>query len=160
MSTESDRKVRREHLCRDAFIYVRQSSPSQILNNTESTARQYALRDRAVAIGWPIERVHTIDDDQGRTAASFAQRDGFESLLSEVAVGHAGILLGLEVPRLARNNAAWQRLLQVCALTGCLVGDEDGIYDPAHFNDRLLLGIKGTIAEAELHVLTARLIGA
>jgi DNA invertase Pin-like site-specific DNA recombinase len=160
MSTESDRKVRREHLCRDAFIYVRQSSHIQILNNTESTARQYALRDRAVALGWPIERVHTIDDDQGRTAAEFSQRDGFESLLSEVAIGHAGILFGLEVSRLARNNAAWQRLLEVCALTGCLVGDEDGIYDPAHFNDRLLLGIKGTIAEAELHVLTARLVGA
>jgi DNA invertase Pin-like site-specific DNA recombinase len=160
MSTENYRKVRREHLCRDAFIYVRQSSHIQTLNNTESTARQYALRDRAVALGWPIERVHTIDDDQGVTAATFAQRDGFESLLSEVAVGHAGILFGLEVSRLARNNAAWQRLLEVCALTGCLVGDEDGIYDPAHFNDRLLLGIKGTIAEAELHVLTARLVGA
>ncbi len=160
MSTESYRKVRREHLCRDAFIYVRQSSPSQILNNTESTARQYALRDRAVALGWPVERIHTIDDDQGRTAASLAQRDGFETLLSEVAVGHAGILFGLEVSRLARNNATWQRLLEVCALTGCLVGDEDGLYDPTHFNDRLLLGIKGTIAEAELHVLTARLVGA
>ena len=159
MLTEFHRKVRSEHLQRDAFLYIRQSTPRQVLRNTESTKRQYALRDRAVALGWPIERIHTLDDDQGRTAATAEHRDGFQKLVSEVALGHAGLLLGLEVSRLARNNADWQRLLELCALAGCLVGDEDGVYDPAHFNDRLLLGLKGTMSEAELHVLTARLVG-
>jgi DNA invertase Pin-like site-specific DNA recombinase len=159
MFTEFHRKVRPEHLQRDAFLYVRQSSPRQILRNTESTKRQYALRDHAVALGWPIERIHTVDDDQGRPAATAQHRDGFQKLVSEVALGRAGILLGLEVSRLARNNADWQRLLELCALAGCLVGDEDGVYDPAHFNDRLLLGLKGTMSEAESHVLTDRLVG-
>jgi DNA invertase Pin-like site-specific DNA recombinase len=159
MFTEFHRKVRAEHLRRDAFLYVRQSTARQILKNTESTKRQYALRDRAVALGWPIERVHTIDHDQGRSGARAERRDGFEKLVSEVALGHAGILLGLEVSRLARNDADWQRLLELCALYGCLVGDEDGVYDPTDFNDRLLLGLKGTISAAELHVLTARLVG-
>lgn len=159
MFTEFHRKVRAEHLQRDAFVYVRQSTPRQVLEHAESTKRQYALRDRAVALGWPIERIHTVDDDQGLTAATAEHRNGFQKLVSEAALGRAGILLGLEVSRLARNNADWQRLLEVCALAGCLVGDEDGIYDPAHFNDRLLLGLKGTMSEAELHVLTARLIG-
>lgn len=159
MFTEFHRKVRLEHLERDAFLYVRQSTPRQVLRNTESTRRQYALRDHAVALGWPIERIHTVDDDQGRPAATAEHRDGFQKLISEVALGHAGILLGLEVSRLARNNADWLRLLELCALAGCLVGDEDGVYDPAHFNDRLLLGLKGTMSEAELHVLTARLVG-
>lgn len=159
MFTEFHRKVRAEHLQRDAFLYVRQSTARQVLQNSESTRRQYALRDHAVALGWPIERIHTVDDDQGRTAVTAENRDGFQRLVTEVALGHAGILLGLEVSRLARNNADWQRLLEVCALAGCLVGDEDGIYDPAYFNDRLLLGLKGTMSEAELHVLTARLVG-
>jgi DNA invertase Pin-like site-specific DNA recombinase len=159
MFTELHRKVHAGHLQRDAFIYVRQSSPGQVLRNSESKKRQYALRECAVALGWPIERIHTIDCDQGRTAASAEHRDGFQRLVSEVALGHAGLLLGLEVSRLARNNADWQRLLEVCVLSGCLVGDEDGIYDPAHFNDRLLLGLKGTMSEAELHVLHARLQG-
>jgi DNA invertase Pin-like site-specific DNA recombinase len=159
MFTEYHRKVRAEHLRRDAFLYVRQSTPRQILKNAESTKRQYALRDRAVALGWPIERVHTIDHDQGRSGARAENRDGFEKLVSEVVLGRAGILLGLEVSRLARNDADWQRLLELCALYGCLVGDEDGVYDPTDFNDRLLLGLKGTISAAELHVLTARLAG-
>ena len=159
MFTEFHRKVRADHLRRNAFLYVRQSTSRQVLQNAESTKRQYALRDQAVALGWPIERVHTIDDDQGHSGARAENRDGFQKLVSEVALGRAGILLGLEVSRLARNNADWQRLLEVCALSGCLVGDEDGIYDPAHFNDRLLLGLKGTMSEAELHVLKARLIG-
>jgi DNA invertase Pin-like site-specific DNA recombinase len=159
MFTEFHRKVRAEHLRRDAFLYVRQSTPRQILKNAESTKRQYALRDRAVALGWPIERVNTIDHDQGRSGARAESRDGFEKLVSEVVLGRAGILLGLEVSRLARNDADWQRLLELCALYGCLVGDEDGVYDPTDFNDRLLLGLKGTISAAELHVLTARLAG-
>jgi len=159
MFTEIHRKVSAEHLRRDAFLYVRQSTARQILKNAESTKRQYALRDRAVALGWPIERVHIIDHDQGRSGARAESRDGFEKLVSEVVLGRAGILLGLEVSRLARNDADWQRLLELCALYGCLVGDEDGVYDPTDFNDRLLMGLKGTISSAELHMLTARLVG-
>jgi DNA invertase Pin-like site-specific DNA recombinase len=159
MFTDFHRKVRVEHLRRDAFLYVRQSTLRQVFENTESTKRQYALRDRAVALGWPIERVHTIDDDMGLSGARAEHRDGFQHLVSEVALGHAGIVLGLEVSRLARNNADWQRLLELCALSGTLISDEDGVYDPAHFNDRLLLGLKGTISAAELQVIKARLIG-
>lgn len=159
MFTEFHRKVRAEHLRRDAFLYVRQSTLRQVLENTESTKRQYALRDRAVALGWPIERVHTLDEDLGLSGARAQNRDGFQQLVSAVALGRAGIVLGLEVSRLARNNADWQRLLELCALSGCLIADEDGVYDPVHFNDRLLLGLKGTMSEAELHVLKARLIG-
>lgn len=159
MSNETHPKVTAEHLRRDAFIYVRQSSPRQVLENTESTKRQYALRDRAIALGWPDERTHTIDDDLGIPGEHAENRDGFQHLVSEVALSHAGIVLGLEVSRLARNNADWQRLLELCALSGTLISDEDGVYDPAHFNDRLLLGLKGTMSEAEVHVLKARLLG-
>lgn len=159
MFTDNTQKVQAEHLGRDAFLYVRQSSLRQVFENTESTKRQYALRERAIALGWPIERVHTIDNDQGVSGASAEHRDGFQHLVSEVALGHAGIVLGLEVSRLARNNADWHRLLELAALTHTLILDEDGIYDPSHFNDRLLLGLKGTMSEAELHVLRARLQG-
>jgi len=159
MSTDNHQKIQPDHLQRDAFLYVRQSSLRQVFENTESTKRQYALRERAVALGWPIERVHTIDSDQGISGASAEQRDGFQQLVSEVALGHAGIVLGLEVSRLARNNADWHRLLELAALARTLILDEDGIYDPSHFNDRLLLGLKGTMSEAELHVLKARLQG-
>jgi DNA invertase Pin-like site-specific DNA recombinase len=130
-----------------------------MFENTESSKRQYALRDRAVSLGWPIDRIHTIDTDQGISGANAENRDGFQHLVTEVALGHAGIVLGLEVSRLARNNADWHRLLELAALTSTLILDEDGIYDPAHFNDRLLLGLKGTMSEAELHVLKARLLG-
>src|SRR5262249_46296939 len=126
--------------------------------NTESTTRQYALRDRAVALGWPVERVHVIDTDLGQSGAT-ADREGFQRLVTEVGLGRAGIVLGLEVSRLARNSTDWHRLLELCALADRLILDEDGVYDPAHFNDRLLLGLKGTMSEAELHVLRARLRG-
>jgi DNA invertase Pin-like site-specific DNA recombinase len=159
MFTESHQKIRAEHLGRDAFLYVRQSSLRQVFENTESSKRQYALRERAVALGWPVERIHTIDSDLGISGAHAGNRDGFQHLVSEVALGHAGIVLGLEVSRLARNNADWHRLLELAALTQTLILDEDGVYDPAHFNDRLLLGLKGTMSEAELHVLKARLLG-
>jgi DNA invertase Pin-like site-specific DNA recombinase len=159
MSTDQHQKVTAAHLVRDAFLYVRQSSLRQVIENTESTKRQYALRDRAVALGWPIERIHVIDSDLGLSGASAQARDGFQHLMAELANGHAGIVLGLEVSRLARNNADWHRLLEVAALTATLICDEDGIYDPAHFNDRLLLGLKGTMSEAELHVIKARLQG-
>ena len=159
MSTETHQKVTAAHLARDAYLYVRQSSLRQVMHNTESTKRQYALRERAVALGWPIERIHTIDSDLGRSGASAADRDGFQQLVTQVAMGQVGIVLGLEVSRLARNNADWHRLIELAALSGTLILDEDGVYDPAHFNDRLLLGLKGTMSEAELHVLKARLQG-
>ena len=159
MSTDHFQKVTADHVRRDAFLYVRQSSLRQLIENTESTKRQYALRDRAVALGWPIERVHTIDSDLGLSGASTQDRDGFQRLVAEVANGHVGIVLGLEVSRLARNNADWHRLLELSALTHTLILDEDGVYDPGYFNDRLLLGLKGAMSEAELHVLRARLQG-
>jgi DNA invertase Pin-like site-specific DNA recombinase len=159
MSIDPHAKMTAEHLRRDAFVYVRQSTLRQVFENTESTQRQYALRDRAIALGWPLDRIHTIDNDLGISGAHAENRDGFQHLVSEVALGHAGIVLGLEVSRLARNNADWQRLLELCALSGTLISDEDGVYDPAHFNDRLLLGLKGTMSDAELHVLKARLQG-
>jgi DNA invertase Pin-like site-specific DNA recombinase len=138
---------------------VRQSTVRQVLENTESTQRQYALRQRAVVLGWPLERVVVIDSDLGLSGASATDRQGFQQLVAEVGLGHAGIVLGLEVSRLARNSTDWHRLLEICALTDTLILDEDGVYDPAHFNDRLLLGLKGTMSEAELHVLRARLRG-
>ncbi|MDM0050622.1 recombinase family protein [Variovorax sp. J22R115] len=159
MPTDSALKVDVDHLRRDAFLYVRQSSLRQVFENTESTKRQYALRERAVALGWPLERVHVIDSDLGLSGAQASDRDGFQSLVTEVALGHAGIVLGLEVSRLARNNADWHRLLELAAMSRTLILDEDGIYDPSHFNDRLLLGLKGTMSEAELHILKSRLQG-
>jgi DNA invertase Pin-like site-specific DNA recombinase len=129
------------------------------MENTESTDRQYALRQRAIQLGWSQEQVVVIDNDLGLSGASAADREGFQRLVAEVGLGHAGIVMGLEVSRLARNSADWHRLLEMCALTETLILDEDGLYDPAHFNDRLLLGLKGTMSEAELHVLKARLHG-
>ncbi len=152
-------KVTASHLRRDAYLYVRQSTLRQVFENTESTRRQYALRERAVALGWPIERVHVIDSDLGKSGASSADRAGFQELVGEVGMGRAGIVLGLEVSRLARNSTDWHRLLEICAMTDTLILDEDGIYSPGDFNDRLLLGLKGTMSDAELHVLRARLRG-
>lgn len=152
-------KVTAEHLRRGAYLYIRQSSLKQVVNNTESTARQYALRGRAVALGWSEAQITVIDTDQGRSGASAAGRDGFAQLTAAVSLGQAGIVLGLEVSRLARNNTDWHRLLEICALTGTLILDEDGLYDPRAFNDRLVLGMKGTMSEAELHLLGARLRG-
>src|SRR5438132_4686246 len=159
MNREQHQKVTPHHLKRAALLYVRQSTMRQVFENTESTKRQYALRDRAVALGWPIERVHVIDSDLGISGAQAHDRDGFQHLITEIAMGHAGIVLGLEVSRLARNNADWHRLLELAAMSHTLILDEDGVYDPAHFNDRLLLGLKGTMSEAELHILKSRLQG-
>ncbi len=159
MSEPTAAKVTGAHLARTAYLYVRQSTLRQVLTNTESTARQYALRQKATALGWPAEAIVTIDTDQGQSGASAADREGFQRLVAEVSMGHAGIVLGLEVSRLARNNADWHRLLEICAMSGTLICDEDGLYDPTDFNDRLLLGLKGTMSEAELHFIRARLIG-
>ncbi len=152
-------KVAARHLARDAYLYVRQSTARQVLENQESTARQYALRQRAIALGWPGERVIVIDSDLGQSGASSGDRAGFQQLVGDVGMGRVGIVLGLEVSRLARNSSDWHRLLEICAVTDTLILDEDGIYDPSHFNDRLLLGLKGTMSEAELHMLRARMRG-
>ena len=157
MNAES--KVTAGHLERAAYLYVRQSSLHQVIENTESTERQYALRRRAVALGWPEDKIVVIDHDQGQSGASASDRAGFQRLVADVGLGKAGIVMGLEVSRLARNCADWHRLLEISALTHTLILDEDGLYDPGHYNDRLLLGLKGTMSEAELHILKARLIG-
>jgi hypothetical protein len=143
-------------LKRSAFLYVRQSSLRQVFENSESTKRQYDLRQRAISLGWHLDQVIIIDSDQGQSGKSSADREGFQRLVTEVSLGHAGIVMGLEVSRLARNSSDWHRLLEICALTDTLVLDDDGLYNPAHFNDRLLLGLKGTMSEAELHVMRAR----
>lgn len=159
MNFSADQKVTASHLQRNAYLYVRQSTIRQVFENTESTKRQYGLRQKAVTLGWPTENVVVIDTDLGQSGASAADREGFQRLVSEVGLGRAGIVLGLEVSRLARNSTDWHRLLEICALTDTLILDEDGLYDPSHFNDRLLLGLKGTMSEAELHVLRANLRG-
>ncbi len=152
-------KVQADHLDRQALIYVRQSSLAQVLENTGSQARQYDLRQRAFELGWPQERIVVIDQDQGCSAASAVDRHGFERLIAEVGLGHAGAVFSLEASRLARSCSDWYRLLEICALTHTLVVDEEGIYDPIQYNDRLLLGFKGTMSEAELHWLRSRLLG-
>jgi DNA invertase Pin-like site-specific DNA recombinase len=157
--SDSQTKVTADHLRRDAYLYVRQSSLYQVANNTESARRQYDLRGRAVALGWPADRVIVIDVDQGLSGSSATDREGFQRLVADVGLGKAGIVLGLECSRLARNNADWHRLLELCSLSGTLICDEDGLYDPGSINDRLLLGLKGTISEAELHFIRARLQG-
>lgn len=152
-------KITASHLGRLAVIYLRQSSAAQIEYNRESTDRQYALAAKARALGWPDERIIVIDEDLGLSGSGSATRSGFARLTAEVALAHVGLVLGLEVSRLARNNAEWYRLIDLAGLTDTLIGDADGIYHPALFNDRLLLGLKGTMSEAELHVLRARLDG-
>jgi DNA invertase Pin-like site-specific DNA recombinase len=159
MKADAHQKVNAGHLKRNAYLYVRQSTIRQVFENTESTKRQYALRQHAVALGWSVEQIVVIDSDLGQSGASAVDREGFQRLVTEVSLGKAGIVLGLEVSRLARNSTDWHRLLEICALADTLILDEDGVYDPAHFNDRLLLGLKGTMSEAELHIIKARLQG-
>ena len=154
MNTDAPGKVRSHHLGRNAYLYVRQSSLRQVLEHTESTERQYALKQRAIALGWHHEQVVVVDSDLGQSAASASDREGFQQLVTEVSLGRAGIVMGLEVSRLARNSTDWHRLLEICALADTLILDEDGIYDPAHFNDRLLLGLKGTMSKwSALHFM-------
>jgi DNA invertase Pin-like site-specific DNA recombinase/uncharacterized protein YndB with AHSA1/START domain len=152
-------KVKPNHIQRTAFIYIRQSTPAQVEYNRESTARQYALVEKANQLGWAKEQVIIIDEDLGVTGSGFAERSGFARLTAEVALGHVGIVFALEVSRVARNNADWYRLFDLCSITDTLVGDSDGLYHPSLFNDRLVLGLKGIMAEAELHILRARLEG-
>lgn len=159
MAIDAQQKVSANHLTRNAYLYIRQSTLRQVFENTESTKRQYALREKALALGWSSDRIIVIDSDLGQSGAHSTDREGFQKLVADVSLGKAGIVLGLEVSRLARNSSDWHRLLEICALSSTLIADEDGLYDPAHFNDRLLLGLKGTMSEAELHILKARLIG-
>jgi len=159
MWQEGQQKTTPEHLRKGAYLYVRQSTLRQVVENRESTQRQYALRQRAIALGWAEEQVVVIDSDLGRSGSSATDREGFQRLVAEVGMGRAGLVMGLEVSRLARNSSDWHRLLEICALSDTLILDEDGLYDPKSFNDRLLLGLKGTMSEAELHVLRARLRG-
>jgi DNA invertase Pin-like site-specific DNA recombinase len=145
----------RERLC---LVYVRQSTLAQTRVNTESLERQYELAGRAVALGWDRERVQVVDADLGLSGADAAGREGFQQLVAEVALGRAGLVMGLEASRLARSNSDWYQLLDLCGVTGTLIADGDGIYDPAAYSDRLVLGLKGTISEAELHLIKGRLI--
>jgi DNA invertase Pin-like site-specific DNA recombinase len=150
-------KIRDVHLGKLAIVYVRQSSPQQVLENRESTARQYALADFAQVLGWSTERVIVIDEDQGQSGTRADNRSGYQRLLAEVTLDHVGIVLGLEMSRLARSNKDWHHLLELCAIFGSLLADQDGVYDPGDPNDRLLLGLKGTMSEVELHTMRNRL---
>jgi len=152
-------KIRAEHLGRQALIYVRQSTLTQVRENLGSQARQYDLVRRALDLGWAKEQIVVVDQDQGRSGASVEGRDGFQQLVADVGMGHAGAVFSLEASRLARSCVDWYRLLEICALTKTLVIDEESVYDPSHHNDRLLLGFKGTMSEAELHWLRSRLNG-
>src|SRR5918911_5005746 len=159
----ADGKVHARHQARRALIYVRQSHPNQVLRHPESARRQYGLVERAERLGWPREQIDVIDEDQGKSAAGSAAahgRDGFTQLVSAVGLGEVGIVLALEVSRLARNSAEWYRLLELAALAGTLIADDTSVYDPRLFNDRLLLGLRGTISEVELHYIQERLHGA
>jgi len=153
-------KIRSAHLERLAVVYVRQSSLAQVREHGESTARQYALAEEAARLGWSAEQTLVIDADLGLSGRDGSGRAGFKELVGRVCCGEVGAILGLEVSRLARSSADLQRLLELCSLTETLIVDADGIYDLGSFNDRLLLGLKGTMAETELHLLAGRLQGA
>lgn len=150
-------KITDHHLERRAIVYVRQSTQKQVLEHQESTARQYALTDRAYALGWPRPAIEVIDEDQGQSGSSAENRGGFQRLLTEISADRVGLILGLEMSRLARSCKDWHALLELCAIYRTLLADADGLYDPGDYNDRLLLGLKGTMSEAELHVLKSRL---
>jgi DNA invertase Pin-like site-specific DNA recombinase len=151
-------KVGDRQLARLAVVYVRQSTRQQVIDHGESTRLQYGLVERAVGLGWPASRVLVIDEDLGKSGSSAAGRVGFGRLVTEITLGHVGLVLGIEMSRLARSGADWYQLLELCALSGALLADADGVYDPVDYNDRLLLGLKGTMSEAELHLLKQRML--
>ena len=153
-------KVTARHVQRQAMLYVRQSTLHQVMENTESTARQYALRERAIALGWQPERVVVIDQDLGQSGASAVDRAGFQRLVAEVGLGHVGLVMGLEVSRLARSSLDWHHLLEICAMTGTLILDEDGLYDPSTFHDRLLLGLGNHVGSRTAYLETTYASGA
>ncbi len=156
--SDARQKVNAGHLSRDAYLYVRQSTLRQVFDHGESTRRQYALRERAMALGWPSESIVVFDSDLGRSGAD-GDREGFQHLVAEVGMGRAGIVLGLEVSRLARNSTDWHRLLEICALSDTLILDEDGVYDPGSFNDRLLLGMRCRIRHLSPYVVQLLMSG-
>ncbi|MDN3626874.1 recombinase family protein [Methylobacterium isbiliense] len=145
------------HRAKRAFVYVRQSSVTQVKHHQESTQLQYRLVDRAVDLGWPRERIHVIDEDLGLSGASSAERRGFQTLIAEIGLGHAGLVVSLDASRLARNNRDWHQLLELCSLFGVLLADGERLYDPGAYHDRLLLGLSGIMSEAELHQIRVRL---
>ena len=151
-------KIKSQHLSRKAIIYIRQSTLQQVHRHQESTRLQYGLVDRAILLGWPRSDIEIIDDDLGCSGATIAGRHGFQRLVAEVGLDHVGMVLGLEMSRLSRSSRDWYHLLEVCAIFSTLIGDLDGIYDPSLYNDRLLLGLKGTMSEAELHILKQRML--
>ena len=150
-------KIQDHHRARAAIVYVRQSSMHQVQENTESTERQYALVHHAVALGWSAADVEVIDEDQGRSGTTAEGRLGFQRLLAEVGLNHVGIILGTEMSRLARSNKDWHQLIELCAIFRTLLADQDGLYDPTDYNDRLLLGLHGMMSEAETHILQGRM---
>lgn len=150
-------KIYAKHLRRSAYVYVRQSTPQQVQRNPEGQGNQKALAQSAVDLGWSPERVRVVDSDLGLSGKSVEGRGGFRELTSEVSLGHAGIVLAYEASRLARNNADWYALLDLCTLRDTLIADADGVYDPTDYNDRLLLGLRGMMSEAELHLLRLRM---
>jgi DNA invertase Pin-like site-specific DNA recombinase len=152
-------KVMPRHLQRTAYVYVRQSGMGQVRHHPESTERQYALKNTAIALGWNPSHIRVLDGDLGRSGTSVIDRTDFQTIVTEVSLGRAGAVIALEASRLARSNADWHRLIEICGITGALIIDEDGCYDPADFNDGLLLGLKGTMAQAELHFIRSRLQG-
>src|SRR3989442_441871 len=152
-------KIAEHHRSKPAYIYLRQSTPGQVRHHQESTERQYALREMAKELGWSESLIRTLDRDLGKTGTEMTRREDFKTLVADVSMGQVGAVFALEASRLARSNVDWHRLLELCALTRTLVIDEDGSYDPGDFNDGLLLGLKGTMAQAELHFLRGRLLG-
>ena len=152
-------KITTQHLSKPAYIYIRQSTLAQVRHHQESTERQYALRDKALALGWSETAIRVLDRDLGQSGAQMTGREDFKTLVADVSMGNVGAVFALEVSRLARSNLDWHRLLELCALTHTLVIDADGCYDAGDFNDGLILGLKGTMAQAELHFLRGRLQG-
>ena len=153
----TDERITTAHRAKLAYVYVRQSSPGQVRHHQESTELQYRLVERAACFGWPRERVHVIDDDLGKSGASSRDRQGFQTLIAEVGLGKAGLVMSLDASRLARNNRDWHQLLELCSLFGVLIADGERLYDPAAYHDRLLLGLSGIMSEAELHQIKIRL---
>lgn len=152
-------KITEFHLSKPPYIYLRQSTPGQVRHHQQSTERQYGLREKALQLGWTEASIRVLDRDLGLSAKPYTAREDFKTLVAEVSMGQVGAVFALEVSRLARSNVDWHRLMELCALTRTVVLDDDGCYDPADFNDGLLLGLKGTMASAELHLLRSRLQG-
>jgi DNA invertase Pin-like site-specific DNA recombinase len=152
-------KIQSHHHQKMAYVYLRQSTMGQVRHHQESTARQYALKDRALKLGWQSDQIRVLDRDLGFSGTQSSNREDFKTLVADVSLGKVGAVFALEASRLSRSCSDWHRMLEICALTGALLVDEDGCYDPADFNDQLLLGLKGTMSQAELHFIRARLLG-